>query len=540
MNISSIQRLRLLLIEDDDADALLVERALERYPGFKLRHVTRMQTALDTLNVDEFDIVLLDLSLPDCFGLEGITTLQKKFPDLPVVVLTGLDNNEMPLEALERGAQDYLCKGRCSSETLVRALRYSIQRQQIQGENRQLLTELARQARHDGLTGILNRRSLVTELEKEWNRVARSGEAFSCVMVDVDFFKRVNDSHGHAAGDLVLQTIANLLSSACRTMDIPGRYGGEEFLVLLPDTTEAGALAWAERLRQSLAATPISINDEIIHVTASFGVAERGTALEQSEQLVDQADQALRLAKQLGRDKVVSYHQTLAPADEADSAVQDAFARLTAGDLMTPLVATLEATATLQEATNLLLSLRLDSAPLVDTQGNLVGIIGEEKLAHILASADAWHRPVAEVMNKKPVCFSVETPATLIQDFLVRAASRRVVILDEQRPVGIVSRSSILRWREYHGLAGRSLLANLSSEKEAPIAQHENLLSLVAEIESQASAFAHRLVATDDSPIDLAVAAATRIQSLLEDVVTQSQRLDSRYAGQATISGMMC
>jgi two-component system, cell cycle response regulator len=539
MDNSNKPRWQLLLIEDDDADALLVERALERYPGFQFRHVRRMQSALEILAAGEIDAVLLDLSLPDSFGIEGISTLQKRFPDLPVVVLTGLDNNEMPLEALERGAQDYLCKGKCSPEALIRVLRYSIQRQQIQGENRRLLEEMARQARHDALTGILNRRSLVAEFEREWQRAARGGEPLSCVMIDIDFFKRVNDVHGHKAGDLVLQAIANLLTTACRTIDISGRYGGEEFLVLLPDTAEAGALAWAEHLRQNLAATSISVEDEIVHVTASFGVAERTADLEHCEQLIDQADQALRTAKQLGRDKVVSYHQTLAQADGADTAVQDAFARLTAGDIMTPLVATLEASASLQTATELLLNLRLDSAPLVDNLGNIVGIIGEEKLSHILASADAWRMPVADVMNRKPICFAMETPAVVIQDFLARAASRRVVILDGQRPVGIVSRSSILRWREYLGTTERSLLTDIPQPSANPDSQYESLLTLVAEIGSQAAELAQRLTLTDDSPVELTVAAATRIHSLLEDAVTQSQRLNVLCSGASTLSAMM-
>jgi hypothetical protein len=206
---------------------------------------------------------------------------------------------------------------------------------------------------------------------------------------------------------------------------------------------------------------------------------------------------------------------------------------------MTPLVATLEQSATLQEATELLLNLRLDSAPLVDRQGHIVGIIGEEKLAHILASANAWRRPVAEVMNKKPICFSIETPAAVIQDFLARAASRRVVILDGQRPVGIVSRSSILRWREYRGLADRSLFANMPPSNPSPTGRHDSLLALVSEIGSQAADLAQRLVVTDDPPVELAVATATRIHSLLEDVVTQAQRLDPRHADKSTIGAMM-
>ncbi|MCE9526138.1 MAG: diguanylate cyclase, partial [Planctomycetales bacterium] len=364
-------------------------------------------------------------------------------------------------------------------------------------------------------------------------------EPFSCVMIDVDYFKRINDAYGHAVGDQVLRAIASLLSQMCRTSDLPGRYGGEEFLVLLPATSEGGAAIWAEHVREKLAATPIVVNGETLHVTASFGVSERSPCVEPGEQLVEQADQALRVAKQLGRDQVVSYQDALAQADGTDGEVHNTFARLTAADMMTPLVAVLNETTTLQQATQFLLNLRLDSVPIVDSEGRLVGILGEEKLARVLASPKAWSRPVSEVMSTKPVSFSFDTPAAVIQDFLSRAASRRVVILDQQRPVGIVSRCSILRWRENHERACRPLNVDLPPETTTPLEQHEDLLAMVTEIESQAARLADGLVTSDDSPVDMTVAAATRIQGLLEKAVMQSQRLDTRFAGHATIGGMV-
>ena len=539
MQTPTIERPRLLLIEDDDVDALLVERALERFPGFELRHVGRMQIAIDTLSSEQFDVALLDLSLPDSFGLDGVTVLRSRFPDLPIVVLTGLDEDERALEALERGAQDYLSKGQCSPEILSRALRYSIQRQQIQGENRRLLGELARQAREDALTGILNRRSLLVELEREWQRAERTGDPLSCVMFDVDYFKRINDTHGHAAGDRVLKAIANKLCKLCRPVDVALRYGGEEFLVLLPHTDEAGAIAWAERLRHAIAAMHILVGDQTIHITASFGVAESKIDADNGEELVDRADQAVRLAKHLGRHQVVTYRQTTAQLGGADNSAQEAFARLTAGEIMTPLVATLEESATLQEATEFLLNLRLDSAPIVNTRGEIIGVIGEEKLAQVLASANAWHRPVCEVMHKKPICFTTQNSAAAIQEFLARSASRRVIILEGQKPVGIVSRASILRWREHQALANRSLLADLSHGTTSPDIQYESLLRTVTEIETQASRLSRRLIEANDSPAESTVAAATSISSLLESAVMLSQRLDARYTGQCTISEMV-
>jgi diguanylate cyclase (GGDEF)-like protein len=528
------RRYRLLLIEDDEADTVLVERALENFPGFELRAVDRLQAAVDALASERFDAALLDLSLPDSFGLEGVETLHARVSDLPVVVLTGLSDNDLAMEALDRGAQDYLAKGQFAPEVLVRTVRYAIQRQQIQGENRRLLAELGRQARHDSLTGIINRRSLVAELEREWHLATRSRLALSCVMIDLDFFKRINDRYGHAVGDTVLEAVAALLCETCRAGDLPGRYGGEEFLVILPQTTEEGAVVWADRLRRSIAGLPIAAGGDTLYVTASFGVAQRTADLANCEQLVDRADQALRLAKQIGRDQVVSFDE----ASAIGSATRrgDAFARLAAEDIMTPLVATLESQTTLREATNFLLKLRLDSAPIVDRQGNLVGIVGEEDLAQALAGPAAWERPVAEIMRKGNACFPARTSAAAVHDFLARVAARRVIILDDQRPVGIVSWASILRWHEYHGQTGPAP-ANLTPATSTPPAEWQRLAQFVQEIEHQATGLRSGLLAGDTPPAELAVAAATRIESLLEDAVAHAQRLGP--TGQATIGSML-
>lgn len=539
MKAPTTRRQRVLLIEDDDADAVLVERALERFPGFEMRQVSRLEKALAVLPTEVWDVALLDLSLPDSFGLEGVTTLRSRFPDLPVVVLTGLIDSELPLVALEHGAQDYLCKGQCSPELLVRTIRYAIQREQIQGENRRLLAELARQARHDPLTGLINRGALVTDLEREWQRSLRSQEPLACVMLDLDYFKRINDLHGHAAGDTVLQAVATLARASCRGCDLPGRYGGEEFLFILPGTTEAGAASWAERLRRSIAALPLCIGQETLQVTASFGVAERTADVACCDQLVDRADQGLRIAKQSGRDQVVAFSQSCLERAAWNDSPGDAFAQLTAEEIMTPLVAALDESTPLDEATSFLLNLRLESTPIIDGAGKLVGVLGEEDLAEALTTPQAWDWTVADVMKKSPACFTLRATASSIHDFLSRTGARRVIVLDNQRPVGIVSRASILRWREYHELAGRSRLVELSAGENAE-ATNERLVALVREIQRQADSIASELAATDAPTTPLMVAGATRLQLLLEDAVVGAQRLDGQPTDRATIGRMLC
>ncbi len=173
--------------------------------------------------------------------------------------------------------------------------------------------ELARQQEQDWrvlsaldpLTGLLNRRSLEDRLEREWNRAQRSHQPLSCIMVDVDHFKRINDSYGHMVGDTVLKMVATILTQHCRPADVVARFGGEEFCIIAPEATEFGAVNLAERLRRALHDCRISIPEANISVSASFGVAECRDSRDAFDSLVERADQALMRAKRGGRNRVV-------------------------------------------------------------------------------------------------------------------------------------------------------------------------------------------------------------------------------------------
>jgi diguanylate cyclase (GGDEF)-like protein len=165
--------------------------------------------------------------------------------------------------------------------------------------------ELRRIALTDGLTGVLNRRGFDDVVRSVTAGARRYGHALSVVAVDIDHFKRVNDLHGHAAGDTVLMTIAALIADELRRdTDSISRVGGEEFMLLLPHTPAAGAAILAERLRRRVLETPITVGDTVIHVTASFGVRELPTHGD-SERMLIEADDALYRAKQQGRNRVV-------------------------------------------------------------------------------------------------------------------------------------------------------------------------------------------------------------------------------------------
>ncbi len=310
--------MNILLIEDDEADALIFQRSLRACTGnYKLHVCDRIQDALCWLDDNPCDIILLDMSLPDSFGLEGINRIHQRFDELPIVILTGLDDDQTALDALDHGAQDYLVKGNASSRELQRTLRHAIQRQQIQNENHRLVIELQIAARSDSLTGLLNRHAMIEEFEIHWAGSKSSGLPLSCVILDVDFFKQVNDQYGHLAGDEVLRTVAHVIRDITRPSDYIARYGGEEFCVILVGATEKSAMDWAERARITLRSFPFELGDTTRTITASFGAAERNEYTQSIEQLIDNADQSLLIAKKSGRDRVSAFSHSLVPACKA-------------------------------------------------------------------------------------------------------------------------------------------------------------------------------------------------------------------------------
>lgn len=506
---------QILLIEDDPGDAVLATRALEECPDrFAVRHVESLGAAFDVLSSSPVDAVLMDLSLPDSFGLAGVDRVLAGFPHISVVVLTGLNDSQSALAALERGAQDYLVKGEWSAETLIRTLHFARQRNAIVQENQRLLAELQRQARVDGLTQLMNRQALTTEFEREWQRCARSRAPLACVMLDVDYFKKINDVHGHAAGDAVLRGIGECLRDQCRQTDLGARYGGEEFCVILTDTGEDGAAVWAERARQAIESRVVRVNDTTLCVTASFGVAERSDQTTFPGELVDHADQALLMAKQSGRNRVVGFREMVGTMGGPLGSSADRLAEWTATDVMAPLIAVLTTDQDLIGAARYLLELRAESAAVVDRDGRLLGAIGEEELVGRLTTCESDAVTLGDVMNRRPACFAPTTPARVIGDFLRRVALRRVFIVDGDRPLGTVSRTQILR-RLCNDHTARTPRSTRGDASASSATTRESLAQLQDQIESLLAECAQD---GEPSPEQL-VAVGSRMQCLIEDLL---------------------
>ncbi len=287
--------LRLLLVEDSSSDAQLFLDMLEDGGDTRV-DVTWVQTlAAARLALSEpLDCVLLDVGLPDARGLEGLLALRGQSPDTPVVVVTGHEDRDFALEAVAAGAQDYLIKGSSDVDALLRAAHYAIERQRAQGL-------LARRALQDPLTGLGNRTMLLDRLELALNRRRRAESPAALLFLDLDGFKAINDTHGHAAGDAVLLAVGRALRDALRTEDTVARFGGDEFAALCEDVPDADAAAVvATRVVEGVRG--IRCGEQIVSV--SLGIALSDPAVT-PEQLLASADEAMYAAKRAGKDRWV-------------------------------------------------------------------------------------------------------------------------------------------------------------------------------------------------------------------------------------------
>jgi diguanylate cyclase (GGDEF)-like protein len=275
--------------------------------GFEVAVATTGTEALAMLErMDAPRLAILDWMMP---GMEGVQVCQKlrESSDRPyvyVMLLTARTQKEDLLQGLESGADDYLTKPFDSQE--LRARLHVGQR--ILDLQDQLIAageELLYRATHDNLTGMVNRGVIMDTLRRERARQAREGGSFGIVLVDLDHFKYVNDTHGHLAGDDVLREAAQRMMGCVRPYDSVGRYGGEEFLIVVPSSDAMGTMGLAERMRRAIEAKPMVTNSVSIAVTASFGVtASIDKSPLDAQEILRLADAALYRAKERGRNRV--------------------------------------------------------------------------------------------------------------------------------------------------------------------------------------------------------------------------------------------
>ncbi|HEX5970288.1 MAG TPA: diguanylate cyclase [Gemmatimonadaceae bacterium] len=305
-----------ILIVDDNQDNVEVLRVRLDSWGYETRTATNGQEALASVTERAPDLILLDVMMPDITGIEVAQRIKgnRSLPFIPIIMQTALDSTEAKVEGLEAGADDYITKPIDFAELKARLrsmLRIKRLQEALEERERELL-EMNERLRYmsltDGLTGLDNRRHLNERIDEMFQHAQRLNEPFSVVMCDLDKFKSVNDTYGHQAGDEVLKQLASILKDEAREIDRVGRYGGEEFLLLLPGTVLDAAVTFAERVRKHVERHTFTFPGGSTTRTASFGVAGwPHPRINDSDSLVRMADDALYVAKETGRNRVIRF-----------------------------------------------------------------------------------------------------------------------------------------------------------------------------------------------------------------------------------------
>lgn len=327
---------RVLVVEDDKIVLDIFEDLLSRH-GYALDCVQTAEDALEFLGKTQYDLIISDIVLPGMDGLELLRHVKKDTPDIDVILMTAYAKMDSVLAAIDAGVYDYLTKPFENLEEIERKIERALEKRrilrenarlieylrqansQIEGMNRDLEAKVSERTKQleyankrleelsitDDVTGLYNQRYLHQRLNDEFLRSKRYDYGLAVVMIDLDKFKNVNDSHDHVFGSNVLNRVGKLFRDGVRSMDVVIRYGGDEFVLVLPHTQMDAAVFVAERLRNKLESEDIGDESTPYNITASFGVAAVGES-EAADPLalLRAADKALYLAKATGRNRV--------------------------------------------------------------------------------------------------------------------------------------------------------------------------------------------------------------------------------------------
>lgn len=304
-------QLQLLVVEDDADQRDLIRETLEEHFGMDTTTgVGSLQEALKA-PLELFDLILSDYNLPDGSGMELLAAVTKRCAT-PVILVTGENVGKTAIEAIRKGATDYVVKFGDYLNTIPLVVEKNLTVAQIMRDNLELQKQLQEKnilleqmASTDPLTGLYNRRHFGLVLEQLFAEAERYEKDLACVMIDMDGFKQLNDARGHQFGDQLLQLAGRVIKNNLRKMDIAARYGGDEFVMLIPQAGIGEAANAAERIRAEFKQTSVTLLGGTLGVSMSVGIASmRDSGVTVADQLVASADEALYAAKGAGRDRV--------------------------------------------------------------------------------------------------------------------------------------------------------------------------------------------------------------------------------------------
>jgi two-component system cell cycle response regulator len=301
-------RTKILVVEDDTAIRGLIHMYLIK-SGFESFAANSAEKALDILEDQEIGIVLTDIQLPGLNGLELTKIIRRKYHS-DVIIMTGYSLDYTIEEAMARGASDLIIKPVRLEDLLLR-INVVLKKRSEKKENSRKLEELKNLTIRDDLTGLFNSRQFYSHISQEVDRSNRYFRPLSLILMDIDNFKLLNDTHGHLFGDKILSGMGDIIKSAIRMQDTAYRYAGDEFTIILPETELEMAIAVAERVRQAIEnETKVLSDPRPLKVTVSIGVVEYLTD-EEIKNFVHRADSAMYASKKKGRNSI-SFVPTLA------------------------------------------------------------------------------------------------------------------------------------------------------------------------------------------------------------------------------------
>ena len=318
---------KIAIVDDDPAIRRLVRLFLHR-AGYETYECTTGEEAAEAMWRDVWDLAILDRKLPDMDGVQLAQRLKANadFRARYIIMLTGEDEQEDKIEGLESGADDYITKPFQYRELLAR-IRAGERIVKLQKELLETNKRLELLSITDGLTKLHNHRYFQDEVARAFEESQRYQRPLSLAMIDIDFFKKINDTYGHAVGDEVLKQAAALFRDSVRSTDLVARYGGEEFAVMMPETPLADGCMFAEKMRNLVQEAAMNTQAGEVAITVSIGVASvPHSRIESAKELIVAADKALYRAKKNGRNQVQAEkrrdglsRKTPLPAETAES-----------------------------------------------------------------------------------------------------------------------------------------------------------------------------------------------------------------------------
>lgn len=304
--VSFNREIKILVVDDSEDVFEGIKLFLEGQDLINLSWAGNFKDSFIMLDQEHFDMIFLDHILNDGTSLEYLRKVDEEGIETPVIVVTEFGDEMLATKVMQMGAYEYLPKSRINSESLARVINNTLERASLRRDVEKAHAKMAEMSTVDGLTQLYNRRYFIEVLEGEFERASRYETEMALIMMDLDYFKKVNDTYGHQAGDMVLSDVGNRLRNHVRKSDLACRYGGEEFAVILPNVTKDTIFPAYERFREMISKQSFEYDSNQFNITVSFGIAFSNDA-ESANDLLAHADQALYQAKESGRNRIVNY-----------------------------------------------------------------------------------------------------------------------------------------------------------------------------------------------------------------------------------------